>query len=110
MTRNFESLALARLYEKQGYIDDALEMYRKIDTIQSPDAKNILDAISRLEAQKKIADSKENLKELKQDVLEPDQVDGSTKEARMAHILEVWLRLIVMQKRVDIFKSFKARL
>ena len=39
MTRNFESLALARLYEKQGYIDDALEMYRKIDTIQSPDAK-----------------------------------------------------------------------
>ena len=72
--------------------------------------KNILDAISRLEAQKKIADSKENLKELNQDVLEPDQVDDSTKEARMAHILEVWLRLIVMQKRVDIFKSFKARL
>lgn len=110
MTRNFESLALARLYEKQGHIDDALEMYREIDTSQSPDAKNILDAISRLEAQKKIADSKENLKELNQDVLEPDQVEYITKEARMAHILEVWLRLIVMQKRVEIFKSFKARL
>ncbi len=110
MTRNFESLALARLYEKQGHIDDALDMYREIDTSQSPDAKNILDAISRLEAQKKIADSKENLKDLSQDVLEPGQVEGSTKEARIAHMLEVWLRLIVMQKRVDIFKSIKARL
>ncbi len=110
MTRNFESLALARLYEKQGYIDDALEIYRTIDTSQSPDAKNILDAISRLETQKKIADSKENLKEPSQDVLKPDQVQVSTQEVRMAHMLEVWLRLIVMQKRVDIFKTIKARL
>ncbi|MCA1785336.1 MAG: hypothetical protein LC657_05050 [Desulfobacteraceae bacterium] len=110
MTRNFATLSLARLYEKQGYIDDALEIYREIDTSQSPDAKHIRDAISRLEAQKKIAASKENFKEPGQDVLTPDQVQVSTKEARMAHMLEVWLRLIVIQKRVDIFKSFKARL
>lgn len=110
MIRKIASLPLARLYEKQGYIDDALEMYREIDTSQSPDAKNILEAISRLEAQKEIADSKENLKEPCQDVSKPDQVQGSTKEARMAHLLEVWFRLIVMQKRVDIFKSIKARL
>ncbi|MDQ1269790.1 MAG: hypothetical protein QG618_1099, partial [Thermodesulfobacteriota bacterium] len=32
MTRNCASLPLARLYEKQGYIDDALEIYRAIDT------------------------------------------------------------------------------
>jgi len=114
MTRNFATLSLGRLYEKQGYIDDALEIYREIDTSQSPDAKHILESISRLEAQKEIADSKENFKEPfkepGEDVLTPDQVQGSTKEARMAHMLEVWLRLIVMQKRVDIFKSFKARL
>lgn len=110
MTRNFASLALARLYEKQGYIDDALEIYRAIDTSQSPDAKNILDTISRLEAQKKIADSKEDLKEPNHDVLKPDQFQATTKEAGMAHMLEVWLKLIIMQKRVDIFKAFKARL
>ena len=110
MTRNFATLSLGRLYEKQGYIDDALEIYREIDTSQSPDAKHILESISRLEAQKEIADSKENFKEPGQDGLTPDQVQVSTKEARMAHLLEVWLRLIVMQKRVDIFKSFKARL
>ncbi|MGD9824584.1 hypothetical protein [Desulfobacter sp.] len=110
MTRNFASLALARLYEKQGYIDDALEIYRAIDTSQSPDAKNILDTISRLEAQKKTAnvDCKENLREPGQDALKPDQT--GTKEARMAHMLEIWLKLIVMQKRVDIFKHIKARL
>ncbi|WP_035237434.1 hypothetical protein [Desulfobacter vibrioformis] len=110
MTRNFASLALARLYEKQGYIDDALGIYRAIDTSQSPDAQNIFDAISRLEAQTKTAnaDCKENLKEPGQDVLTPHQ--AGTKEDRMAHMLEIWIRLIVMQKRVDIFKNIKARL
>lgn len=110
MTRNFASLQLARLYEKQGYIDDALEIYKEIYTSQTPDAKNILEAISRLEAQKKIldADSKENLKEPGHDDLNPGQ--AGTKEYRMAHLLEIWLKLIVMQKRVDIFKSIKARL
>lgn len=112
MTRNFASLPLARLYEKQGYIDDALEIYRAIDTSQSPDAKMIIDTIFRLEAQKKIGDAerKENLKESSRDILKPDPVQVSIKGARMAHILEIWLKLIIMQKRVDIFKNIKARL
>lgn len=110
MTRNFASLQLARLYEKQGYIDDALEIYRQIDTSQATDAKDILAAISRLEALKKTADatSKENLNKQGYDALKPDQ--SRTREAGMAQLLEIWLKLIVMQKRVDIFKSIKARL
>ncbi|EIM63722.1 MAG: hypothetical protein PHG14_00630 [Desulfobacter postgatei] len=110
MTRNFASLALARLYEKQGYIDDALEIYRAIDTSRNPDAQNILDTISRLDAQKKTASSAENLKAPNHDVLKPDQLQAGTKEAGMARMLEVWLKLIVMQKRVDTFKAIKARL
>ncbi|WP_321492441.1 hypothetical protein [uncultured Desulfobacter sp.] len=107
MTRNFASLQLARLYEKQGYINDALEIYRQIDTSLPGDVKNIdiLDTISRLEAQKKTA---ENSKQQGPDALKSNQV--RTKEAGMAQLLEVWLKLIVMQKRVDIFKSIKARL
>ncbi|NDY72119.1 hypothetical protein DO021_14105 [Desulfobacter hydrogenophilus] len=110
MTGNFASLALARLYEKQGYMDDALEIYKTIDTSRNPDAENVLDAISRLEVQKQTVDTKESLKEPGHDSINPDQVQDTTKEARMAHLLEVWLRLIVMQKRVDIFKTIKARL
>ena len=112
MTRNFASLRLARLYEKQGYIDDALEIYRAIDTSQSPDAKIIIDTISRLEAQKRTGDAacKENLKDSNPVVLKSDSVQVSIKGARMAHMLERWLKLIVMQKRVDIFKNIKARL
>lgn len=110
MSRNFASLALARLYEKQGYIEDALEIYKSIDTSQSPDAKDIIDAISRLDAQKTTVDSKETAKESNSDVSVSDPGQGNTKEARMANMLEVWLRLIVMQKRVDIFKTIKARL
>jgi len=110
MTRNFASLALARLYEKQGYIDDALEIYKAIDTSRNPDAEHVLDAISRLEAQKQTTDAKESLKEPGQDVLTSDPGQTGTKEARMAQMLEVWLRLIFMQKRVDIFKTIKTRL
>lgn len=111
MTRNFASLALARLYEKQGYIDDALEIYKALDLSQRPDAQNILDTISRLEAQRKTAsaDDKKTFSEAAgQDVLTPGQ--AGAKEARMAHMLETWLKLIIMQKRVNIFKNIKARL
>lgn len=112
MTHNFESLPLARLYEKQGYIDDALDMYKALDTSQSPDAKEIIDAIARLEAQKNSEDvhSNENPKESNHDVSTSDPVQDNTQEAGMAHMLEVWLRLIFMQKRVDIIKTIKARL
>lgn len=110
MTRNFASLSLARLYEKQGYIDDALEIYKAIDTSQYPDGALILDAISRLEAQKNTADLEENVTEPDHDVVTPDPVQGGSQEARMAHLLEVWLRLIVMQKRAAIFKTIRARL
>lgn len=115
MTRNFASLTLARLYEKQGYVDDALEIYRAIDTSQSPDADNITDTIARLEAQKQAAgpgpddpDDQQNLEASGKDALIP--VWKNTKEAGMAHMLEAWLKLIIMQKRVDIFKNIKARL
>lgn len=110
MARNFASLALARLYEKQGYIDEALEIYKEIDTSQDSDAKNILNTISRLEKQTKTArpDCKDNLSELGYDALTHEQT--GTKEERMSHMLESWLKLIVTQKRVNIFKSIKSRL
>lgn len=108
MARNFASLPLARLYEKQGYIDQALEIYKEIDTSRSSEAKSISDTISRLEAQKKTADAdcKDNLAD--HDPLTPDRT--GTKEKKMAYMLENWLKLIVMQKRVDIFKNIKSRL
>nr|WP_319492109.1 hypothetical protein [uncultured Desulfobacter sp.] len=91
MTSNLGSLPLARIYEKQGYIDEALEIYRTIDTSQND---HVLDAISRLEAQKETADDSQD----------------RTKSTQMAHLLEVWVRLIVMRKRTDIFKAIRARL
>jgi len=91
MTSDFGSLPLAQLYEKQGYIDDALEIYRAMDTSQNEDVR---DAVSLLEAQKEAADNSR------------DRTNG----AQMAHLLEVWVRLIVMRKRTDIFKAIRARL
>lgn len=107
MTSNLGSLQLARLYEKQGYIDEALEIYRAVDTSQN---EHVLEDISRLEAQKEIAEDKDGAKEPRPHGVTSDQVQGRAKEAQMAHLLEVWVRLIVMRKRADIFKTIRARL
>jgi tetratricopeptide (TPR) repeat protein len=42
------SVTLARLYEKQGYIDDAVRVYKKI-LEKEPDNMEVLEALSRLE-------------------------------------------------------------
>ncbi|PIE62945.1 MAG: hypothetical protein CSA25_02530 [Desulfobacter postgatei] len=105
MTHNFASLPLAREYEKQGYIDDALEIYRAMDTDQNPDAQEIRDAISRLDTQKHAGAA--------QDLNGPDtDISGPTrtKETRVVHLLDTWLRWVVLQKRVEILKNIKARL
>lgn len=110
MNDNFAGLSLARLYEKQGYIDDALEIYRAIGANQDFDDADINMAISRLELQKQAAHAKESVKEPDAVVLNSDSVQVRTEEAGMAQMIEVWLRLIVMRKRVDIFKAIKSRL
>jgi hypothetical protein len=109
MTSDFGSLPLARLYEQQGYIDEALEIYRAMDTSQN---EHVLDAVARIEARKEAADDKERAKDPSHDGLNlnSDQVQGCTKEAQMTHLLEVWVRLIVMRKRTDIFRAIRARL
>ncbi len=129
MTRNFASLALARLYEKQGYVKDALDMYRALDTSRYPDTNDISDAVSRLQASvaqmplSVIEQEKTNsitgrvehetasseLNQGRTDVIMPDLSDSS-KEVRVAALLEKWLMLLIMQKRVDVFKNIKSRL
>lgn len=116
MTDQFASLELARLYESQGYLDDALAMYR---TLAGEDGSE--DAVS--EAREAVARLEELLSGPQDgpgDSLEPPEVPVdelaesparilSKEEKRMADMLERWLLLMVVQKRVNLFKAIRAR-
>ena len=125
MTQNFASLALARLYEKQGYTKDALEMYQALDVSCYPDAEDIEGSIARLQAietqaplntvaqeTQGVSNNEPPKKDFHQsgsDVASSDMT-GVSKEEGMSLLLEKWLMLMIMQKRVDVFKDIKSRL
>lgn len=91
MTQQFASIELARLYESQGYLEDALTMYKILDEEVHSDGSEVLAAIHRLETALEA-------------VPEPDR------EQKIARLLDKWLMLMVVQKRVRLFSAIRARL
>ena len=125
MTRNFASLALARLHEKQGYTKDALEMYQALDASSYPDTEDIEGAIARLQAIEAkaplnteapevqgVSNNADTYQDLDQNGSDrvSSEMTAVSKEERMSVLLEKWLMLMIMQKRVDVFKDIKKRL
>lgn len=49
MTRKFSSIELARIYEAQGYLKDALAMYRELDDDVLAGGAEVRAAVKRLE-------------------------------------------------------------
>lgn len=92
MTQDIVTFELARLYESQGYYQDALEMYKILDKEES--SNQTQSGISRLEM--KLA-------------MEPDG-GLEQKEEKIAGLLEKWVGLVVLRHRLDKFKLIKSRL
>ncbi len=138
MTQQFASIELARLYESQGYLEDALSMYKALGEDTGGEESEVGAAIHRLEASLAGGDKpaplsgdgdiKKTIAELSGQVpdmgeasyqaLDPElepasefvssiQTDG---EKRIARLLDKWLMLMVVQKRVKLFKAIGARL
>lgn len=122
MTDQFASLELARLYESQGYLDDALDMYRTLagEDGSEDTVSEAREAVARLETlvsgPQDGSGNALGLQELQADELaELDELAEqsprvlSNEEKRMADMLERWLMLMVVQKRVNLFKAIRAR-
>jgi len=138
MTQQFASIELARLYESQGYLGDALSMYKALGEDAGGDESEVGAAIHRLETSMAGADKPASLSgagDIKETIaqlsgqapdmgedsyqeLDPElepvsefvssiQTDG---EKRIARLLDKWLMLMVVQKRVKLFKAIGARL
>ena len=119
MTDQFASIELARLYESQGYTEDALAMYKVLAEQDAEGEGEIRAAVARLESalssgdeprqspQQHIAEALAELGESPPGEITEKRV-GS--EDRISSLLEKWLMLMVVRKRVKLFKAIRARL
>jgi len=120
MTQKFASTELARLYESQGYIEDALAMYKVLDEEGNQEVSEIRAAIHRLEsllagtqpcASSAVeTDIEKTIAELNGADDESGGKGRTVREEKISRLLDKWLMLMVVQKRVKLFKAIRARL
>jgi len=101
MSQEFITLELARIYESQGYFQDAFDMYQALSTQigqkDDPERELEIDAgIKRMESA------------LEERVLDPLADTSPGKGIDL--LMEQWLILLMLQKRVNLMKQVKSRL
>ena len=95
MSQEFNTLELARLYERQGYFQDAFDMYQSLST-----ERGQTDETAR--GQKITAGLKRMAFALENQPRQP--LAQNTLENRIDLLWEQWLTLLMLQKRVDLIK------
>lgn len=119
MTRKFASIELARLYEAQGYLKDALSMYKDLDDDILEGGGEVRAAVKRLELALLKADEEDPPEQILL-TLEELTAEGESepripeppireKEEKMTELMEKWLALMVVRKRLKLFKRIRAR-
>ncbi len=90
MNQDIRTLELARLYERQGYYQDALEMYLHLDTRET--GSEIQAGITRMNKKMEDAGHQPHPQE------------------KISFLFEKWLMLMVLRHRLDNFIKIKKRL
>ncbi len=97
MTDEFKTVELARVYESQGWHKEALDIYQYLaakaeDTALKSDMSQ---ACLRITAALEAAPAK-------------NQASG-VPENRMEDLLEQWVKLLILKKRLEMFEKIRAR-
>jgi len=106
MSQEFNTLELARIYESQGYFQDAFNMYQALakDSLNKEGQEmdpEINAGLQRMEAAAKDpADPWENASQT---------LTESLPEKTIERLLEQWLVVLVLEKRLNLFKQIKSR-
>lgn len=98
MSKDMQTLELARIYERQGYYKEAFGIYSFLsmqETDKQASSAEIAAGLKRME--KKM----EN---------EGHEVQGAYPEENISRLCEKWLRLMILKHRLDNFKKIKSRL
>ena len=94
MNQEFVTMEMAKVYEAQGHYKDALDIYKIL--AEDPAAgQKAREAVARIEAALETPAPAAPA--------EPDP------EKRIRKLLERWLQLLILKKRLDMFQKFKAR-
>lgn len=96
MNSEYKTYELAKEYESQGYLQDALDIYRELDAVADGADPSLRRACTRVEAA--LEDAGENAAKPPKDA------------ERMAYLLEEWLKLLILEKRLTQFERIQARL
>jgi len=91
MSDELKTLELAKVYENQGYYEDAFEIYLILDAKES--SSEIKDGLARME--KRIKDEEEH---------------ESLPKENISRLFEKWLNLMVLKQRLDNFTRIRSRL
>ncbi len=122
------TIEIAKLYESQGYHEDAYQIYLKLE--QGHSTSQTRAGINRMKMKITAAsESSDNADDFDfhdladgnltdDDLTDGDLADGdladgdgeSIAKERIAQLCEKWINLIVLKHRLDRFKRFKSRL
>ncbi|MCK5099295.1 MAG: hypothetical protein KAR45_14390 [Desulfobacteraceae bacterium] len=90
MSQDIKTLEVARIYENQGYFEDALEIYSFLNNRKT--SNEIKAGLKRMEKRME------------------DEGPAAHLKKNISRLYEEWLRLMVLQQRLDSLKKIKSRL
>ncbi len=89
MKQELKTLEVARIYESQGYFEEALEIYSFLDENESSD--EVTDNLKRLGEMIK------------------NQESDNPPEEKLSTLYKEWLNLMILEQRFENFKKIKSR-
>ena len=106
MNQDIKTIELAKLYENQGYFQEALDIYTFLDGQET--SSLLQTAIKRME--KRIQEEGPVAKQSVPDQNSiPDQ-NSAPDQNRVPELIEQWLMLLVLRQRLAAFKKIRLRL
>ena len=104
MNHEYNTLSLAKAYESQGHYQDAKDIYDSLNEKFQGKDTDIQAACTRMKNALENAESS-GVMQTGQDL----RIDIKQKDALVAHHLEEWIRLLILQKRLGLFQRIQAR-
>ncbi len=111
MNQDIKTLELARIYESQGYFRTAHKIYSFLD--EQKTSNEIRAGLKRCEKRKTTDQPVDNHSPGDDQLIDTQhddvQIDVSS-EKKISVLLEKWLMLMVLQRRLNTYKKIQARL
>jgi len=87
MNQELKTLEVAKIYESQGYFEEALEIYSFLENRQTSD--EVTAGLNRMEKRME------------------NKGQGSHPEENISRLYQEWVGLLMLKKRLDNFKKLK---